>query len=106
MAKFLAFDWDEPNEVQLFSPSQAKDREGFTRVLIGNAAHPYSKNLWPIAGCGVGFAENYIIETYELIQAIITDKKIDTSFYEGWKACQVIDAVLKSSKEKRWISVG
>ena len=101
----IVFDWDESNKVQFFSTSQAIDKKGFTRVLIGNAAHPYHKNLWPIAGCGVGFAENYIIEIYELLQAIVTGKKIDTSFYEGWKACQVVDAVLQSDRERRWIAV-
>jgi len=101
----VTFDWEKPNEVHLFSACQPKDKEGFTRVLIGNTAHPYNKNLWPIAGCGVGYVENYVIEMYQLVRAIVTGRKIDTSFYEGWKTSQVVDAVLKSSKERKWIGI-
>lgn len=39
------------------------------------------------------------------IDAILDDAPIDSTFYDGWKAQQVIDAALASHLEGRWITI-
>ncbi len=39
------------------------------------------------------------------VDAILEDKPVTPSFYEGWKAQQVIDAAITSHESKQWISV-
>jgi predicted dehydrogenase len=39
------------------------------------------------------------------IDAILEDRQIDSTFYDGWKAQQVIDAAIASHEQGRWIAV-
>jgi predicted dehydrogenase len=39
------------------------------------------------------------------IDAILEDRPIDSTFYDGWKAQQVIDAAIASHTQGRWIAV-
>jgi predicted dehydrogenase len=39
------------------------------------------------------------------VEAILEDKPVTPSFYEGWKAQQVIDAAMTSHESRQWISV-
>ena len=100
----IAFDWDRPNEVQIAAYDQPRDRAGFTRVPIGNAAHPYTPELWPMP-LGIGFTENFIIEMYEFLRAVSQGGTVRTTFEDGWKACRIIDAVLRSSRNDQWVKV-
>jgi predicted dehydrogenase len=43
--------------------------------------------------------------TQLFVDAILEDKPVTTSFYEGWKAQQVIDAAITSHESKQWVSV-
>ncbi|MBX3064139.1 MAG: Gfo/Idh/MocA family oxidoreductase [Anaerolineae bacterium] len=40
------------------------------------------------------------------IEAILEDKPLAPSFYDGWKAQQVIDAGIRSHETGRWVEVG
>jgi predicted dehydrogenase len=42
----------------------------------------------------------------QFIDAILEDTPIETSFYEGWKAQEVIDAALESHRSGRWVALG
>lgn len=39
------------------------------------------------------------------IDAILEDRPIDATFYDGWKAQQVIDAAITSHEQGRWITI-
>jgi predicted dehydrogenase len=39
------------------------------------------------------------------IDAILEDRSMDSTFYEGWKAQQVIDAAIASHEQGRWIAI-
>lgn len=39
------------------------------------------------------------------IDAIIEDCAMDSTFYDGWKVQQVIDAAIASHDQGRWITV-
>ena len=39
------------------------------------------------------------------IDAILDGRPMDSTFYDGWKAQQVIDAVIASHEQGRWITI-
>lgn len=40
------------------------------------------------------------------LEAIVSDRPAAPSFYDGWKAQEVIDAALESSRTGRWVTIG
>ena len=58
-----------------------------------------------IAGLGLGYNDQKIIEAYELIEGIAADRPLHPDFRAGFETCRVIDAVLRSADQRRWISL-
>jgi len=102
----IYFDHERMNEIQLFFTEDRADRQGFRTVLVGPAM-PYISDVLavPVAGTGYGYMETKIIENYQFLDAIVNDKTPDPNFRDGWKVCQVIDAVAESAQASGWVSV-
>ena len=99
------FDWERPNEVLFSSVDMPNDQSGFNRILVGGFQHPYGESLWPIPGMGIGFAEPFAVQLYEIIDAVMNNKKVTPSFYDGWMINRVLDAVESSLKKRAWCKV-
>jgi hypothetical protein len=59
----------------------------------------------PVAGQGYGYMETEIIHNYEFLDAITSGKTPEPNFHDGWKACQVTDAVIQSAGTKSWVGI-
>jgi predicted dehydrogenase len=101
----VLFDWERPNEVYLSSTRGTTAQSGFSRILVGGLGHPYGASLCPVAGMGTGFEEPFAIQLLEMIEAIRNDGDMSPSFYDGWRANQVVDAVLASAAAGKWCQV-
>jgi predicted dehydrogenase len=100
------YNHERMNEFQLYFNDEPSDRQGFRTVLVGPAL-PYVADVMPIpvAGTGYGYMETKVIENYQFLDAIANDKTPDPNFYDGWKVCQVTDAVLESAKTNSWVNI-
>ncbi len=101
----VLFDWEQPNEVHFCSTSMRKGQNGFTKILVGGEDHPYGNTISPMAGMGTGFYEPFVIQLFEMIDAILNHRSMQPNFYDGWKANQAIDAIIESAKTHRWHSI-
>lgn len=99
------FDWERPSEVLFSSADMPGDQSGFNRILVGGFQHPYGEYLWPIPGMGIGFAEPFAVQLFEMIDGVLNDKKVSPNFYDGWKVNRVLDAVDGSIKNRGWCKV-
>ena len=100
----LYFEHERMNELKVYLSTDPPGQRGFKTLLLG-PEHPYYKSFWPIAGCGLGFGDMKVIEVYELLDGVANDRPIYPDFHEGWRVCQITDAVLRSVEEGRWIRV-
>ena len=99
------FDWERPSELLYSSVNMPDDQSGFNRILVGGFQHPYGENLWPIPGMGIGFAEPFAVQLFEIIDAVMNNKKVTPTFYDGWKINQILDTIEDSIKKRAWCKV-
>jgi len=100
----ITFDWERMNELHFYSGDDPGDRQGFRTVLVG-PAQPFGQFFWPIPGYQIGFAETKTVQLYDMVNAIVTDGQPQTTFYDGWKNCQVLDAVIRSVSDHGWVAM-
>ena len=100
----LYFLQERMNELKLYRTDDPAGRRGFKTIYIG-PEHPHYEAFFPIAGLGLGYNDQKIIEVYELVAGIAADRPLYPDFRAGWKVSQVIDAVLRSAEERRWVRV-
>ena len=97
----LMFTNERMNELNLYLSSDKDSKRGY-RKIFNHPKHRWYKNFHPIAGIGLGFNDQKIIEAREMIEAIAEKRSAFPDFRFGWKINKIVDAVEKSVIEKKW----
>lgn len=99
------FSRERPNELEVLLSEDREELKGFRKIKMG-PLHPNGE-LWPMADLGVGYVEQKCVEYKNFFEAIEKNdpKKVSCSFYEGFKVCQVIDAIKTSAETGEWITI-
>jgi predicted dehydrogenase len=98
----VCYNYERPNEVQLYVHDQDSEAAGFRTILIGPAHAGGSLLAYP--GIPVGFAESIVFQIRDLLSAITTGSLMAPNFYDGWRALVVVDAVVRST-DQGWVTV-
>ena len=103
----ICFNLERLNELEVYSRRDPADRMGFKNILVTETVHPYIEHWWP-HGHIIGWEHTFIHEIHHFIDCIVNDKPvgpIGATFYDGLKCQEIIDAILKSAKEGKWVNV-
>jgi predicted dehydrogenase len=102
----LAFDLEDLNSLQFFDRTAPADRQGFTKILVTEAQHPYVAAWWP-AGHMLGYEHGFTHQVVDLVTAIHDGAQPHPSFAEGVSVQRVLAAVEESSaRDSAWVRVG
>jgi predicted dehydrogenase len=100
----LRFTQERFNELQLYLPGDPDERNGFRTILTGPAHPPYGR-FSPAGGHGLGFDELKVAEAAELLEAIAGKGKAYPDFREAAAVEDLIDAMVASAAQRRWVAV-
>jgi predicted dehydrogenase len=104
----IRFNLEKLNELEVFVKDERKELAGFTRFPTVSKDYPYMKKFW--ANQGVGFAWQYSFtnELNHFIECLAEDKPlgpIGATFFDGYKAMLIVDAIAESNRIERWVRV-
>jgi predicted dehydrogenase len=101
----LGFTLERPNELQYYSANDPASERGY-RTIFFSPSHRYGNSLlFNAAAMGTGYLDSITNQMYDLLSAIEGDGKIEPSFYDGWQVNRLIDAIVESSSNSRWVAV-
>ena len=100
----VRFSWQHSNELDYYAPDQEDEVAGFRTIVLG-PQHPSAAPFWSVAGQGLGMNDAFLIAVGDLLRAITEERPATPDFRDGLRVCEVIDAALKSGREKRWVDV-
>ena len=100
----LVFNFERMNELEYWSREDDLEVQGFRTIMVTEGCHPYISAWWP-AGHIIGYENTFVNQFADFFECIRDNKKAQPSFYDGWKNCQVLDAVKKSVASKTWEKV-
>jgi predicted dehydrogenase len=98
----ILVDLERMNELRLFTLGGAAGREGYVLVPAG-PAHPDYAAFCPAPGHQLGFNEIKAIEVKEIVTALLDDRAFAPGFREAARVQAVVDAMLLSGLERRWV---
>lgn len=101
----LIFDYDQTNRLRFYSNQAPEGQRGFTAIDIG-PENPNFRAFLPLANLSLGYNESKIIEAAEVIRSIRDNKPMWPTFETGHHICQIVDACMQSSAERRWVAIG
>lgn len=100
----LMFEQENMNELWLYSCADPKGTQGFRRIQVNEAEHPYINAWWP-PGHIIGYEHTFIHVVYDFLKAIDENKIPSPNFRDGVECQKVLEAVEKSAKEERWVKI-
>jgi predicted dehydrogenase len=100
----LFYTQERMNEIQLYRHTDPDREKGYKTVYIG-PEHPGYKAFFGLAGIGLGYNDQKIIEAHDLITAVALGQPAQPDVRFAYKANKVIDAVERSCLEHRWVEV-
>lgn len=100
----LFFDQERLAELQFYSANDKPSRSGFRTILIG-PDHPDYGHFCIGAGHGFGYNDMITVEMKEMVQGVAAGQPLWPSFRDAVHTALVVDAVLLSQQEKRWVAI-
>ena len=98
----LFYNQERMNEIQLYRDSDPEREKGYKTIYIG-PEHPGYKAFFGLAGIGLGYNDQKIIEAHELIAAVAAGQPVQPDVRFAYQVNKVIDAVDLSCQEHRWV---
>ena len=100
----LFFTQERMNEIQLYRHTDPDREKGYKTVYIG-PEHPWYGAFFGLAGIGLGYNDQKIIEAHELVTAVALGERVQPDVRFAYGVNKVIDAVDLSCRERRWVRV-
>jgi len=100
----LVFNFERMNELEFYSSEDRPGLQGFRRILVTEPSHPYISAWWP-PGHIIGYEHTFINQAADAVIGIARNKPLSPDFFDGLRNQQVLDAVMLSVKERRWVKV-
>jgi predicted dehydrogenase len=96
------FDLERLNELRLYETGARP--AGFRQVLVTDAGDPYVAQWWP-PGHVLGWEHTFVHQCQDLLAALSEGRQPLPSFADGLAVQEVLDAIERSSKERRFVAV-
>jgi predicted dehydrogenase len=101
----LAFDLEDMNRLKYYHQGDAADRRGFRDILVTESVHPYAGAWWP-PGHILGYEHTFVHTVADFVRAVARRKSVAPTFADGLENQKILEAVEKSSKNRRWVRIG
>lgn len=100
----LSYTYDEVNRIRFYSNDDKVGRRGYREIDVG-PEHETFRAFLPLPNFALGYNESKIIEVAEVIRSIASNQPMWPTFETGHHICQIVDACMESSAQKRWVDI-
>ena len=100
----LAYTYDEVNRLRFYNSEDRVGRSGFREIDVGPENATF-KAFLPLPNFALGYNETKIIEAAEVVRSITTNTPMWPTFESGHHICQIVDACMDSSRQRRWVDI-
>lgn len=99
----VGFDLERLNELAWYEPGPSP--AGARRVLVTEPSDPYVAQWWP-PGHILGWEHTFVHQCQDMLAAISEGRQPLPSFGDGLAVQEVLHAIWRSGKERRFVAVG
>lgn len=100
----ILFDLEDMNALQYYDATAPATEQGFRRIFVTEADHPYVEAWWP-PGHLLGYEHGFSHQVKDLVEALAAGVQPTPSFADGYQVQRVLDAVERSAGDgSAWVS--
>ncbi len=102
-----SFMWNlhDLNHVQWFDHRIEGRLRGWTSIMVTDGDHPYLGRWW-VPGLSIGYEHSFVHQIADFLEGLATGQPASPTFREALETTRVCDAIIKSGKTGKWVSLG
>ena len=100
----LSWDLHDLNRLSWFDHKTEGMMRGWTSILVTDGEHPYLGNWW-VPGLTIGFEHSFVHTVADFLNSIGKKKPAGPTFRDALETTKVCDAIIKSGKSGRWLTI-
>jgi predicted dehydrogenase len=103
----LAWDLHDLHRLQMFDYKDEGKVRGWKSIHVTDNSpdHPYMDKWW-VPGLVVGYDASFTHQVADFIQGLESGKPASPTFRDALETQLVLDAILESARQKKWVDVG
>jgi predicted dehydrogenase len=98
--------WDlhDLHRLQYFDHRDQGVVRGWRSIHVTDGDHPYMGNWW-VPGLQIGYEHSFVHQVADFLKGLETGKPAMPDFRDAYRTQLVLDAILESAKDGKWINV-
>jgi predicted dehydrogenase len=98
--------WDlhDLHRLQYFDHRDQGIIRGWRSIHVTDGDHPYMGNWW-VPGLQIGYEHSFVHQVADFLKGLETGKPTMPDFRDAYQTQLVLDAILQSAREQKWVSV-
>ncbi len=99
--------WDlhDLHRLQYFDHRDQGIVRGWRSIHVTDSDHPYMGHWW-VPGLQIGYEHSFVHQVADFIAGLKTGQPAQPTFREAYQTQLVLDAILASAREGKWVNVG
>jgi predicted dehydrogenase len=99
--------WDlhDLHRLQYFDHRDQGIVRGWRSIHVSDGDHPYMGQWW-VPGLQIGYEHSFTHQVADFLKSLETGKPAQPDFRDALRTQLVLDAVLQSAKDQKWLKVG
>jgi predicted dehydrogenase len=99
--------WDlhDLHRLQYFDHRDQGVVRGWRSIHVSDGDHPYMGNWW-VPGLQIGYEHSFVHQVADFLKGVETGKPAMPDFRDAYRTQLVLDAILESAKNGKWVNVG
>jgi predicted dehydrogenase len=98
--------WDlhDLHRLQYFDHRDQGIVRGWRSIHVTDGDHPYMGNWW-VPGLQIGYEHSFVHQVADFLKGLETGKPAMPDFRDAYRTQLVLDAILQSAREQKWVTV-
>jgi predicted dehydrogenase len=99
--------WDlhDQHRLQYFDHRDQGIVRGWRSIHVSDGDHPYMGKWW-VPGLQIGYEHSFVHQVADFLEGLGKGQPAEPTFREAYRTQLVLDAILESAKDGRWVKVG
>jgi predicted dehydrogenase len=99
--------WDlhDLHRLQYFDHRDQGVTRGWRTIHVTDGDHPYMGKWW-VPGLQIGYEHTFVHQVADFLEGVAKGKPAQPDFRDAYRTQLVLDAVLQSAREQKWVTVG
>jgi predicted dehydrogenase len=101
----IFWDLQDLHRLQYFDHRDEGTLRGWRSIHVTDGEHPYMSHWW-VPGLQIGYEHTFVHQIADFLEGLAKGQPAQPNFRDAYRTQLVLDAVLDSAKQQKWVNVG